>query len=186
MALFTVRDDNAIHFFIGKKKEKGYYFVKTDHGQKYYKVFEKGQLLNGAGSYVFPGGKKEKSNEENEAIREFEEETGIKIGQISSNNKRQYNGGRYCVLFVYIDNKTFDKYIKKSNDYLKLSMQERKDKGLYIDDELEFVEDMTRDEAHNKFNEHRNDTGWFADALEAKEVQNFLKEKVEETEKNNI
>lgn len=184
MALFTVKDDNAIHFFIGKKKMKGYYFVETNkHGQKYYREVSKGQRLNGAGSYVFPGGKKEKSNEENEAIREFEEETGIEIGQISSNNKRQYNGGRYCVLFVYIDNKTFDKYIKKSNDYLKLSMQERKDKGLYIDDELELVKDMKIDEAYNEFIEHESDTGWFADALGSENVKNFLKEKVEETKK---
>ncbi len=75
--VYAVVFDKEGDFLIGKKREKGYFFANGNTGE----IVKDGQPLNGGGKDALPGGKKKNGEAiDIAAAREFEEETGHKIG----------------------------------------------------------------------------------------------------------
>jgi len=65
------------NFLIAKKLDKGYFFANKNGGGS---IIKGGKKLNGAGEYALPGGKLNSNEDKKQgAIREFDEETAVKI-----------------------------------------------------------------------------------------------------------
>lgn len=73
-----------------KKKEHGYFF----DGKAVVPT-----VLNGAGAYCFPGGKKKGGSNETNAIREFLEETGMNLSDFASTKQELARVGYIGVFF---------------------------------------------------------------------------------------
>jgi 8-oxo-dGTP pyrophosphatase MutT (NUDIX family) len=96
MQCYVVVFDRYLNVFVARKNIQG---------QKFEGVQTSPSYLNYGGQVVFPGGKVEEGNLQDEALREFQEETGIDLKQyIDGNKMTTVNFGDFSATYCLIDN----------------------------------------------------------------------------------
>jgi len=115
---------------------------KNIQGRKFDGVQTKPSFLNYGGQVVFPGGKFKKGELQDEALREFQEETDVNLKQyIDGNKMNTVNFGDFSATYCFIDDDFREALVKNTNRNVFF--------GDTLDDELDQLDFLSFEKAYD-------------------------------------
>ena len=133
MQCYVVVFDKYLNVFVARKNIQGRKFGGIQTNPTY---------LNYGGQLVFPGGKFENGNLQDEALREFEEETGANLKQYIDGNKiKTVDFGDFSATYCFIDDDFKDGLVINTNRKVTF--------GNTQDDELDQLNFLSFDAAYD-------------------------------------
>jgi len=133
MQCYVVIFDRKCNVFVARKNIQGLKFDGVQTNPSY---------LNYGGQVVFPGGQYKSGNLQDEALREFEEETGVNLKQyIDSNKMNTKDFGAFSATYCFIDDDFTEALVKNTNRKVTF--------GKTQDDELDQLDFLSFDTAYD-------------------------------------